>query len=88
MDMVRGADARHVTQTADATTAAAGAVGGAAISGVVGGVEGKFAGIGMAWPGQPFDFGGGFDVGGSELRVWSSGRCCWRWAAPRSSCTN
>ncbi|WP_156448677.1 hypothetical protein [Mycobacterium sp. NAZ190054] len=33
---------RGLTKVADATTAAAGAVGGAAVSGVVGGVQGRW----------------------------------------------
>jgi hypothetical protein len=44
MSIVNGA-VRIVTRTADATTAAAGAVGGAAINGIAGGLQGTAAGI-------------------------------------------
>ena len=53
MNIVRGA-ARVVTRTADATTAAAGAVGGAAITGVIGGVEGLEE---RKWPGKRIQIG-------------------------------
>ena len=44
MDIV-GSARRVITQTADMTTAAAGAVGGAAINGVIGGVQGTASGV-------------------------------------------
>jgi hypothetical protein len=44
MGIVRGA-VRVITGTADTTTAAAGAIGGAAINGVIGGVQGTVGGI-------------------------------------------
>src|SRR6476659_9920005 len=44
MDIVSGA-VRVVTKAADATTAAAGAVGGAAINGIAGGIQGTASGV-------------------------------------------
>lgn len=44
MNIVEGA-ARLVVETANATTAAAGAVGGAAVNGILGGVQGAAGGI-------------------------------------------
>jgi hypothetical protein len=76
MDIVGGAK-RVITRTADITTAAAGALGGAAVVGAIGGSRARFREFAMGLVAVAIRLlRPRLQSARSAPRAWSSGRCC------------